>query len=43
MGLELPLPSIAHYNHAKHTLVISQEVADALNLSQGDAARFFRL
>lgn len=33
----------AHYNHAKHTLVISQEVADALNLSQGDAARFFRL
>ncbi|WP_024611369.1 arginine N-succinyltransferase [Pseudoalteromonas sp. TB64] len=33
----------AHYNHAKHTLVISQDVAKALNLSQGDAARFFRL
>ncbi|WP_405597840.1 MULTISPECIES: arginine N-succinyltransferase [unclassified Pseudoalteromonas] len=33
----------AHYNHAKHTLVISQDVANALNLSQGDAARFFRL
>ena len=33
----------AHYNHAKHTLVISQAVADALNLRQGDAARFFRL
>ena len=33
----------AHYNHAKHTLVISQEVADALHLKQGDAARFFRL
>jgi arginine N-succinyltransferase len=33
----------AHYNHAKHTLIISQTVADALNLRQGDAARFFRL
>lgn len=33
----------ALYNHAKHTLVISPEVADALNLNQGDAARFFRL
>jgi len=33
----------AHYNHAKHTLIISQAVADALKLSQGDAARFFRL
>ena len=33
----------AHYNQAKHTLIISQEVADALHLKQGDAARFFRL
>ena len=33
----------AHYNHAKHTLIISHDVAHALKLKQGDAARFFRL
>ncbi|WP_286936590.1 MULTISPECIES: arginine N-succinyltransferase [unclassified Pseudoalteromonas] len=42
-GFRATFTQHAHYNHAKHTLVISQEVADALNLSQGDAARFFRL
>ena len=42
-GFKATFTQHAHYNHAKHTLVISQEVADALNLSQGDAARFFRL
>ncbi|MDB2356513.1 arginine N-succinyltransferase, partial [Pseudoalteromonas sp.] len=33
----------AHYNHAKHTLIVSKDVAHALELKQGDAARFFRL
>lgn len=42
-GFRATFTQHAHYNHTKHTLVISQEVADALNLSQGDAARFFRL
>jgi len=42
-GFRATFTQHAHYNHANHTLVISQEVADALNLSQGDAARFFRL
>ncbi|TMO71422.1 arginine N-succinyltransferase [Pseudoalteromonas sp. S3785] len=42
-GFRATFTQHAHYNHAKHTLVISQEVANALNLSQGDAARFFRL
>lgn len=42
-GFRATFTKHAHYNHAKHTLVISQEVANALNLSQGDAARFFRL
>ena len=42
-GFRATFTQHAHYDHAKHTLVISQEVADALNLSQGDAARFFRL
>lgn len=42
-GFRATFTQHAHYNHAKHTLVISQEVADALKLSQGDAARFFRL
>ncbi|WMS92707.1 arginine N-succinyltransferase [Pseudoalteromonas sp. HL-AS1] len=42
-GFRATFTKDAHYNHAKHTLVISQDVAKALNLSQGDAARFFRL
>lgn len=42
-GFRATFTKEAHYNHAKHTLVISQDVAKALNLSQGDAARFFRL
>jgi arginine N-succinyltransferase len=42
-GFRATFTKHAHYSHAKHTLIISQDVADALNLSQGDAARFFRL
>ncbi|MBQ4833452.1 arginine N-succinyltransferase [Pseudoalteromonas sp. MMG010] len=33
----------AYYDIAKHTLIISPEVATALNLKQGDTARFFDL